>query len=276
MNVDFSNQAEHIFEMTSLALGWLALIVGLLLLRRLQVKLQNSGLRLCLAAAGFFAMSQIIKTFQFYYDVNEALPLQVLELNLQVVTTGFFVTLGISLYQLVKFNQSELQTLKTKADTDKLTGLFTTRSILDTGKQLFEHSVQSGTVFSAIRIRIDDFNSYSDKFGREASNTALKLVGNALASCARTVDVLARYGEEEFMMVMQADKIQSAAIAKRICNAVIEQCSTEKNDQLRQNLTISVGISTRTDESDFKEFIEKASSALGQSTAGSRQFANAH
>lgn len=272
MNVEFSNQVSEFFELISLVLGWAIVVLGFLLLKRLRFKFQEFGLKLYMIGACLFVLSELIATFQFFFYDQAIVPQGALEIVSGITTSALLSILAVSFYFLAQTNQLELDALKVKLDTDKLTGLFTTKYILETGKQMLERSVQSNTVFSLMRISIDGLTSYSETFGKEQRKLALQAVAKVLSGCARKTDVLARYGEDEFLMILYADKIQAAAISKRICNAVFEQCGPNKNAQLKQNLTISIGVITRQNESDLDDMIEKAEKAMSQPQVDEKSF----
>lgn len=265
MNLEVSSQIEYFFEIINQVLGWTTLVIGFLFLRHLRFKFQKLGLRIYLIGAGLFVLSEMIATFQFFSHEKEIIPQWVIEIVSQTIFSAFIASLGVAFYFLARTNQLELRELKVKIDTDKLTGLSTTKYLLDAGKLLFESSVQDNSVLSLMLINLDNFNSYKDTFGHDEGNVALQTVAKVLSDCARKEDVLARYGDEEFMMIIKADKIQAAAISKRIRDVVVEQCVPANHSQLKRELTISVGVSTRQDESDINELIKKADMALSGS-----------
>jgi diguanylate cyclase (GGDEF)-like protein len=87
--------------------------------------------------------------------------------------------------------------------------------------------------FSLLLIDIDDFKKFNDKFGHLYGDKILKRVANFLSSSVREFDIVARWGGEEFAIILQEANIEQA---KKKAEAIL------KNTKRKLPLTFSIGI----------------------------------
>ena len=107
-------------------------------------------------------------------------------------------------------------------------------------------------------IDVDSFKSYNDSFGHTAGDLALKMVSSALKDTLRADDVAARFGGEEFAILLpRTSGEEAAAIAERIRSRV------EHTAFPHRPITISVGVASHSNEFDSpKDWITAADMAL--------------
>jgi diguanylate cyclase (GGDEF)-like protein/PAS domain S-box-containing protein len=130
---------------------------------------------------------------------------------------------------------------------DKLTGLGNLRFFEEKLEEEFRRTDRSNFPFSLIMMDIDDFKNYNDSWGHPMGNTLLKTVVKAMNSAIREVDVLIRYGGEEFVCILPFTGEQEAAeIAGRIRKKVAESSYIipHSEQQPLGKVSISLGIST--------------------------------
>ena len=130
---------------------------------------------------------------------------------------------------------------------DKLTGLGNLRFFEEKLEEEFMRTDRSNFPFSLIMMDIDDFKNYNDSWGHPMGNTLLKTVVKAMNSAIREVDVLIRYGGEEFVCILPFTGEQEAAeIAERIRKKVAESSYVipHSEQQPRGKVSISLGVST--------------------------------
>ena len=117
--------------------------------------------------------------------------------------------------------------LENLAHTDPLTKLLNRRSLLDEITVAIERYSWEGTPFSIILADIDHFKTYNDTYGHEAGDKILVRAAEVLKSSLRDQDLLARWGGEEFLILLprtlQADAgpSVSAGPTKRCIRASI-------------------------------------------------------
>jgi diguanylate cyclase (GGDEF)-like protein/PAS domain S-box-containing protein len=159
--------------------------------------------------------------------------------------------------------QETLQHMEKLSVTDDLTGLFNRRHALTVASNEVERSKRYGSHLGLIMIDVDRFKEINDKYGHLVGDEVLITVANALKANVRTPDTVARYGGDEFVVILpeaEIDKIRS--VAERLRDKVAEQeFITGDNEQV--SLTISIGITQLRDGEDTLEnLIKRADTAL--------------
>ncbi len=123
--------------------------------------------------------------------------------------------------------------------TDVLTGLLNRRYIEERLLEEVKRSNRHGFPMSFMMLDVDDFKSYNDSFGHPAGDVALKIVGYVIRDTLRAADVAARFGGEEFCILLpQTTSDEAAAIAERI------RINIEHADFPHRRVTMSIGIAS--------------------------------
>jgi len=139
---------------------------------------------------------------------------------------------------------------------DGLTGVYNYRYFYEMLPRELERAKRYPQEFSLLMLDIDGFKKFNDSHGHLAGDEMLRKLGHFFKESIRVVDMVFRYGGEEFAVLLpQTPQLGAIAAAKRILNLV------------RKNLTItvSVGISSfPSDAASKEELIEKADRALYQ------------
>ena len=130
--------------------------------------------------------------------------------------------------------------LRELSTTDELTNTHNRRSFTERLRIEWERATRLDAPLSLLMIDVDRFKAYNDSFGHVAGDTILQQVANLLCETARTVDVVSRYGGEEFTVILpDADQKGAQSLAERFRHAI------ETANWPRRNLTVSVGVATR-------------------------------
>jgi len=150
------------------------------------------------------------------------------------------------------------------AITDGLTKVYNHRYFYNRIEEEAERSRRYGTNFSLLMIDVDYFKRFNDKYGHRAGDNALYSVARVLKAGTRTIDVVCRYGGEEFAIVLpETDASSAKVVAERIRRAVQDTYFPVSEDQPPVHVTVSIGISTcPRDTTDVNEMIEMADKAL--------------
>ncbi|HHO59084.1 MAG TPA: GGDEF domain-containing protein, partial [Thiotrichales bacterium] len=97
---------------------------------------------------------------------------------------------------------------------------------------------------SMIMIDVDDFKKYNDEYGHLAGDRVLVAVAGAIRSPLRPNDLVARFGGEEFAVLLPETTVQNAKIiAERLRMKVSQADPGELNGKVLPKVTISLGIS---------------------------------
>ncbi|HOT62213.1 MAG TPA: diguanylate cyclase [Treponemataceae bacterium] len=141
---------------------------------------------------------------------------------------------------------------------DTLTGLLNRRAFLP----MLEHELQRrnrfGSVASLIVADIDHFKRVNDKFGHDVGDIVLKEIAKALEGAIRSTDTLARWGGEEFIILLpDTDEQRALALAEKIRESVMalrfEKCPP---------ITISLGVAQHETEETYDDWFKKTDHAL--------------
>jgi len=126
---------------------------------------------------------------------------------------------------------------------DALTGVPNRRAFDQALRSEWRRCTRAAEPLSVLMIDIDNFKSFNDTFGHLVGDAALCSVARALsASLQRAGDVLARFGGEEFAVVLPGIAAEGAqAVADRLVAAVREVSIRQAGDW---SLSVSVGLST--------------------------------
>jgi diguanylate cyclase (GGDEF)-like protein len=154
--------------------------------------------------------------------------------------------------------------LRTLSITDSLTGLFNRRYFDSRLFEELQRATRYDTVFTLAIFDIDDFKRFNDTEGHAAGDDVLKTLANIARESLRSIDILARFGGEEFSIIMpQTDKDEAFLVAERVRMNIREFMPAGWKKFPFDKLTVSIGIATfPADGKDAKALIRCADKAL--------------
>ncbi len=133
------------------------------------------------------------------------------------------------------------------AETDPLTGLYNRRAFRERLEHVMSRVQRSGSVLSCLMLDIDLFKHLNDTYGHELGDRVLVQLAELLRREQRTMDVLARLGGEEFVVLLPETGLRGARIyAERILRKV--SGATLGTAEHPVQITVSIGIATHPDE----------------------------
>lgn len=132
------------------------------------------------------------------------------------------------------------------ASTDALTGLHNRGWLDDAFDREVKRSERDELPLSLIMIDVDDFKNYNDTYGHLAGDKVLVTVAEAIRNPLRPNDLVARFGGEEFAVLLPETTVKNAKIiAERLRENVSVADPGSLEGQLLPKITISLGISAR-------------------------------
>ena len=141
---------------------------------------------------------------------------------------------------------------KTKrlAITDGLTELYNHRYLHEAMERTLQRCRRDEQPLAVIMLEIDSFKRYNDTYGHQRGDDVLRIVADVLRKGSRTSDIVARYGGDEFMIVLpNSSKDTASEIAERLRRAV-EAYPFLLGESIVTSVTLSVGVAASPDDGD--------------------------
>ena len=152
------------------------------------------------------------------------------------------VELNIRISALLKTWEIKKNLLRT-AVCDELTGLYNRKYLNKRLEAEISRSKRYGKPVSCLLFDIDYFKIVNDMYGYDRGDILLKKIAQILNALVREEDVLTRYGDEEFMVLLpETSENQAAVFAERFRNEVEKMEFIPSNEEERHPITISGGI----------------------------------
>jgi len=165
--------------------------------------------------------------------------------------------------------EKELEFAKQESKEDFLTKLYNKRA-LDEFMAIKEAEFERyGRNFSVIMFDLDHFKDVNDTFGHEAGDAVLTAFAKILKKECRTVDVVGRFGGEEFLAILSETDTQGRAIfAEKVRKHVQKARFMYKGDRIE--VTLSSGVSERAKHVSLKSALNSADEYLYQAKENGR------
>lgn len=149
-----------------------------------------------------------------------------------LMVLSYVVVLGGTLLD----NAQLFEQVSRMAASDSLTGLANHRRLVEVLESEIERSRRTRRSFALLLFDLDDLKKINDRYGHLTGSRAIKRLGNALRGNSRTIDTPARYGGDEFAVVLpEIGQEEADRVAARICERLA-------NDGQAPSVTVSVGV----------------------------------
>lgn len=208
-----------------------------------------------LVSASFNKELQVfLSFFKQIQNTNDAIDLS----NLKIEE---FRELGEAANQMIAIRKEAEVKLERLSRTDPLTELSNRRDMLERIAQEIKRANRTGEVFSFVLADIDHFKTVNDTYGHDAGDSVLKEFSRLLKQSARETDAIARWGGEEFLiLLLSSDKRDALPTAEKIRKKIAEHTFNFGGHKI--HVTLTLGVVTWEKGLTFEDILTMADSAL--------------
>lgn len=151
--------------------------------------------------------------------------------------------------------------LREHANTDELTGLLTRRGLLERAAAWQAHVLGRGREPAVLLLDVDHFKPINDTHGHERGDEVLRAVSGRLRRTLRNGTPLARWGGEEFLVLLDVATLDEAGAAADRMRAAVSGTPFAFGDS-RLAVTASIGVAAWPDGAEFTKAVARADAAL--------------
>jgi diguanylate cyclase len=163
----------------------------------------------------------------------------------------------------------QIETHAVEARTDALTGLANRRAFDDEMARRLAEFQRHQRIFSVMMIDVDHFKKLNDTHGHQAGDAVLGGLARVLRDNAREMDIVSRYGGEEFAIILPGTSVADAGCAAERMRGAIESTPFRFRTAVLQ-VTASMGVAELLPEEDAAGLIQRADAALYASKQAGR------
>ncbi|HTU49820.1 MAG TPA: GGDEF domain-containing protein [Acidobacteriaceae bacterium] len=194
-----------------------------------------------------------------------------------VVFLGAAIGLGFGVFWM-EGHQMRLD-LEQLANIDPLTGIHNRRSFIALCEQELLKSSRTGDVFSLIMFDLDHFKQINDHYGHRTGDTVLCAVVEKLRNSVRNIDIVGRWGGEEFVALLpKADAEAAMIVAHRLryhVDSIVVPSPRLRDTGVRHNITVTVSVGVTTyfghdPTTTVQDLLHQCDSAMYQAKAEGR------
>ncbi len=198
---------------------------------------------------------------RYSIDYNYALIIRSFYFNIVAA-----IIIDLVLSSLVFLVLKEGERLKLLAETDPLTGLYNKGKFNEVLQKEIERAKRYKRPLSIIVFDIDHFKKINDTYGHKIGDDVLKSLAKIIKSSVRKTDFAARWGGEEFVILLPETDLEGA---RKVAEKLREKVEKHKFPGVGK-VTISLGVAQLKDNEDPNDFIVRADMALYKAKEGGR------
>ncbi|MFQ5574362.1 MAG: GGDEF domain-containing protein, partial [Terriglobia bacterium] len=196
-----------------------------------DAKLAAQGLRTCFSLP-LTSRDRVIGTLSFYGRERNAFTDRDVEILVPLSEQLSIAIENARLYGKVK----------RQANTDQLTGLYNYGFFQQFLEKELLRAARYKKDLSVVMLDLDGFKNYNDTFGHPAGDVVLKKMAAILLKCVREADIAARYGGDEFVLILPETGVEGARMLTDRIRSQFEHDDHIKKARSEAELGVSIGI----------------------------------
>jgi len=222
------------------------LLYSLLVVRSVWPR-KNEGVRIsCKLMAGLFALHGVFYLVILILTFADLSGSNFMESSLgtqSILIEGIAFSVLTGMTYITMTTEHLQQDLKRQAMIDPLTGTYNRRAFYSLAEHAFARQRRGEDELSLICLDLDHFKKVNDSWGHSIGDQVLKAVVDVISDCKREQDVLARFGGEEFIILMPSTPQKEAVLlAERIRHSIAQAPINTGTQAL--SLTVSLGVAS--------------------------------
>lgn len=171
------------------------------------------------------------------------------------------ILLALALSHQVRHHKDARQAAELLARIDPLTGLHNRRAFFELAGWAWDEARHNQQPLALIMLDIDHFKPINDQYGHGVGDAALVRLAQLLTYSCRDGDLLARWGGEEFIILLPHTNLEQAAVlAERIRASVAASPLTQQTPPVQ--LTVSLGVAQLQQQDRLEELVRQADACL--------------
>ena len=150
----------------------------------------------------------------------------------------FFAIIVLYSYSLTAKIERARAKLAHERNVDALTGLLNRRALMECAEQLFQSPTNRNGGIVVLFADLDGFKGVNDTHGHHVGDRVLTAVAGRIAKIVRDVDLVARYGGDEFILVLPATTREGGELVAERLRHAVENCARQNG----MNFSVSIGM----------------------------------
>lgn len=184
-----------------------------------------------------------------------------------------------SLERELQHSSDQINRLKTQLDdvrkeslTDGLTGVANRKAFDAALAEAIEDARRSERDLALLMCDIDHFKRFNDTWGHQTGDQVLRLVANCMSENVKGRDTVARFGGEEFAVILRAASLENATLLADQIRAFVrgKKLIKKSTGDILGTITISIGVSRLRDRDTPASLIQRADACLYRAKSGGR------
>ncbi len=224
------------------------------------------------AVLGFVIAGNITNPVKKLMETTKKVASGDLNQEVQIDSSDEIGALASSFNQMTKDLEKMHRQSENLANTDALSGLYNYRYFYEQLEREIKEAQEYHYPLSLVVVDVDYFKKYNDAYGHLEGDMILKELGEILKASIRKTDVAARYGGDEFTVILpRVEREEAIGFAERVRQKVKETAFAKEGVQPLGDLTVSLGIAVYPEDAESsKDLVKKADDAMYEAKKAGR------